>query len=204
MKNKLFISILCLAIFQTASFATCPLKKQNDKKPVQCKNIQRPQMIPTHLGKQFETYRKIERTKMYDALNLTLEQRDKAIELDAIAFDKCKAAARKLGKAQLKLDFLKANNACHAKIALQEHAVRRAKTNCHKQLIKARNNFGKILNDTQREKYEKILQIKREERIKHFVEYQQKFKHFEQLPHAQYPPVPPMFDTEGRIIHPQK
>lgn len=120
-------------------------------------------MTRAEAKKRFESQKLKEREMLYTALNLTIEQKTKAEELDKKTRSEATKYLKKVQEEATKLRELKNNKASKFALFTQKLAFKKAVANANKYFEKSRSSFESILTPEQKIKFGEIRAAKRAE-----------------------------------------
>jgi len=182
MKKQFLTLTICLALTATSALAIGinPLKQSKELKDntptvvkpqveqPQAQNFFKPGNQPNIISKEeakkrFEERKAKERELLYSAINLSIEQKAKAEELDAKTRAEAGKYLKKVHTETKKLRELKTKKASFLAIYKQKLALSAAKKEAHKYFEASRKDFEAILTKEQLAKLKSIEAAKKEE-----------------------------------------
>ncbi len=170
MKKHLFTLSLGLALATTAAIASCPISKEKCPCPnnPDFKNMpQREFKMPDkEAKKRFEAKMNKDRQLMYNALNMTEEQKKKAEALDKKNREEAKKLMDNIKCEKNKLAELKDKKVCICVVVKQKRELRKAKKALKRHFYKSRHEFEAVLTKEQQAKLKILREEKRAEMVK--------------------------------------
>lgn len=201
MKKYLLITTLCLALTATTVFASCPLNREKCPCPADCDcktSSQKEFKMPDkEAKKRFEAKMNKNRQLMYNALNMTEEQKKKADALDKKNREEAKKLMGNIKCEKNKLIELKEKKACSCLVMKQKRELRKAKKALKKHFYQSRQEFEAILTKEQQAKLKILKEEKRAEMRKQGCPvYKRHHKH--KFMGTDTPPAPPFGCPVGK------